>query len=848
MEFIKERASVEIFGDNPPEVKPNWNYLPEYDGGTDFVNEGRAVINFAEFQDFKQHLENAHNEELYLINVDWDYMQDRVTRDLCLKGLNTLQGQPKVGLKYSKHLISNIAECHLMSTQMFENGVLIATNDESHDFKTIINNMSRLEGLKHLANDVVDDAKKACMQPCPATHVMIFVDRHIIQRYFKQKITIRQAPRTKQQKRVGLDDTFIAEMKTDPKRTAQNFEIQLDEKMGTMKRKTAELQELMEDMAASGNNVNAQYLQTLDDKTQEIQNLCDRIDALIVQVQREASSRIEMLSRKIDVIERTKEQIEETVYHNEDEYAGKTTNMQGRISELILQLANARADGQTKQEVVIELEQELQQKETTLASWQTEVEAFTNQKLFETQKLESLLAEKEDDLVKSREEIAVLKRKEKAVSAKRQETKQLTKDAGVSPFKIQQMSATKCLPTKKSPIPHRHRSTSHPLNPVKLEFIQSSSSEDEFESAEEVPKPTRAHIFMAGENNDATETKIKHTFTATPSKFGMKSWDPKDCGFMEHLIRLEMGLKQSENKGCDLDTRENLILMTLPADYSYVNEYVKGSRTSMQDFKRKLVELIIGTNIDQTTHLMQCQRKVGEHVLSYLNRLQNIYSYCSNKSESEMENDAWGVRIIFQKIIGAMSEAGKLELQRQVEDQAEQGNLTFSALKSAVVKAARKSGKSMTDYVSVNQIDQSHDFFAPQPMAPRMAPQPMPPQPVPPHMMNRVSLNEYSNRDDRNVYQARSNGRENDSVSSGMKHGNDDWKRNCRCYYCDIMGHVKADCRRRKADESRQSNNNTWKKNYDGAKKDNRTREHKDKPQGSSDKRNNSRWKGKPKN
>ena len=794
MEFIKERASVEIFGDNPPEVKPNWNYLPEYDGGTDFVNEGRAVINFAEFQDFKQHLENAHNEELYLINVDWDYMQDRVTRDLCLKGLNTLQGQPKVGLKYSKHLISNIAECHLMSTQMFDNGVLIATNDESHDFKSIINNRSRLEGLKHLANDVVDDAKKACMQPCPATHVtharhvmhvMIFVDRHIIQRYFKQKITIRQAPRIKQQKRIDLDDTFIAEMKTEPKRTAQNFEIQLDEKMGTMKRKTAELLELIEAMAASGNNVNVQYLQTVDDKTQEIQTLCDRIDALILQVQREASSRIEMLNRKIDVIERTKKQIEEIVYQNEDEYAGKTTNMQGKISELILQLANTRAYGETKQEVVIELEQKLRQKENTLASWQTEVETFTNQKLFETQKLESLLAEKEDDLVKRLEEIAVLKRKEMAVSEKRQEIKQLTKDAGVSPYKIQQMYATKCLPTKKSHIPHRHRSMSHPLNPVKLEFIQDSSSEDELESAEEVPRTTRAHIFMAGGNNDASETStIKHSFTAIPRKFGIKSWDPNDCGFMEHLIRLEMGLKQSETKGCDLHTQQNLILMTLPTDYSYVNEYVKGSRASMQDFKRKLVELIIGSNIDQTTNLMQCQRKVGEHVLSYLNRLQNIYSYCANKPESDMENDAWSVRIIFQKIIGAMSEAGKLELQ-QVEDQAEQGSLTFSALKSAVVKAARKSGQSMSEYISVNQINQTNN-----PNTPMMTnhvqkhfpSKPMAPQYVRNYMINQVGHTEYDNLNHRNVYQARNSGH-NDFVNSNDQ--NEEWQNaNYERYYC----------------------------------------------------------------
>ena len=638
-------------------------------------------------------------------------------------------------------------------------------------------------------------------------------------------------------------------MKTEPKRTTQSYEIQLDGKLGTMKRKTTELQELMELFASNGNNGDMQHLQTLDDKTQEIQTLCDQIDALITHVQREASTRVETLNRKIATIERTKEVIEETIYENEDEYANKTTGMEGKIEDLLKQLSSARADGDTKQDVVIQLEHELQQKEATLATWQAEIENFSNERYFETKKLESLLVEKEDELEKARQTIESLQKKGTLVSTKRKETKQV-QDASVSPFKFNQSSPTKSLPTKKSPISRRIKSVSRPVRPIKLELSDIETSSDEYESAEDVPKATRAHITQMGgqdETMNQSNSATKSSFTATPSKFGMKSWDPKDCGFMEHLIRLEMGLKQSENKGCDLDTRENLILMTLPAEFSYVNEYVKGSRTTMEDFKKKLVELIIGSNTDQTQHLMQCQRKVGEHILSYLNRLQNIYSYCSNKSESEMENDSWGVRIVYQKIVGAMGEAAKLELQRQVEDKVEQGNLTFSALKDAVVKAARKSGKPMSEYISVNQINQSNTSPMVMNHPPKhFPPQPMAPQPVPNYMMNQIGHAEYNNRNNRRVYQERNSGQENDSANRGQR--NDDWKRNSKCFYCGIMGHVKADCRRRKADEQRQGyNNNSWKKGYDGAKKEDNARENKDKP-GSSDRRNNSRWKGKPKN
>ena len=48
----------------------------------------------------------------------------------------------------------------------------------------------------------------------------------------------------------------------------------------------------------------------------------------------------------------------------------------------------------------------------------------------------------------------------------------------------------------------------------------------------------------------------------------------------------------------------------------------------MDDFKFKLVKLIIGSTSDQKNQLMLTQRKVGEHVFLYFNIILNLYSFC----------------------------------------------------------------------------------------------------------------------------------------------------------------------------------------------------------------------------
>ena len=218
--------------------------------------------------------------------------------------------------------------------------------------------------------------------------------------------------------------------------------------------------------------------------------------------------------------------------------------------------------------------------------------------------------------------------------------------------------------------------------------------------------------------------------------------------------------------------------MTLPAEYTYVTQFISEHRTDLDTFRKKLVELIIGSNTDQTNQLMLTQRNANEHILTFFNRLQMLYLYCAGKSDaSKLEEDAWGMRLIYQKVIGAMNEAARLELQRLVEDKIESGALKYSELKGAVVRAARKCKVPQpSDYIAVQSIDQF--------------------QPSTFHDNSNTTMNALN---DRRNQSRNSNGARNEFQQHRNNHTSNTYHRDqsfnemnaIRCFYCGQTGHKK---------------------------------------------------------
>ena len=209
-----------------------------------------------------------------------------------------------------------------------------------------------------------------------------------------------------------------------------------------------------------------------------------------------------------------------------------------------------------------------------------------------------------------------------------------------------------------------------------------------------------------GEDNgkDAKQTdKSNDKVFGTPAKFGLKMWNEEECSFLEHLARLDMGLSQAEEKGCSLKTRQNLVLMTLPTGYEYVNDFlVTSDKTNMDTFKTKLIELICGTNADQTSVLLKASRRPDENILSYFRRLKSLYLYCTKKTESDLDNDAMGLNMFYQKIAETLPQIAKIDFVRLCEEAMGKGEFTFELLKRYTVQAARKAPK--TSSVLLSQV------------------------------------------------------------------------------------------------------------------------------------------------
>ena len=132
-----------------------------------------------------------------------------------------------------------------------------------------------------------------------------------------------------------------------------------------------------------------------------------------------------------------------------------------------------------------------------------------------------------------------------------------------------------------------------------------------------------------------------------------------------------------------------------------------------------------------------------------------------------------------------MTQAAKIELQQQIEDQIEGGTLTFAKLKSAVVKASRKCGNPTSDYLSADQaINHLNDskFNLTDP-AIHTPPQAMAPQQAPEFMINQYAPaqhNRDSYRPDDNKQRQNYGTRQNNDTRYEHNRGNNQYNSNQR--------------------------------------------------------------------
>ena len=213
------------------------------------------------------------------------------------------------------------------------------------------------------------------------------------------------------------------------------------------------------------------------------------------------------------------------------------------------------------------------------------------------------------------------------------------------------------------------------------EMLVEDSSSDE--NCEQFRTPAAGTILNVAEK--------PNTFVATPQKFGMPVWSEVECTFLEHLMHCDMGLEHAKQKGIKLPELQNLLLLTLPRDYKFVAAYMTDDdKSTLEKFRSKLMELIMGTNWDQTAVAMNAHRQPNEKILSFLLRVANTYKFSIGAQDADLENDAGFCNMMYSRIMESLPVIAKAEFQRGCEQKLKSGNFKFADLKNEVIQIARK--------------------------------------------------------------------------------------------------------------------------------------------------------------
>ena len=153
--------------------------------------------------------------------------------------------------------------------------------------------------------------------------------------------------------------------------------------------------------------------------------------------------------------------------------------------------------------------------------------------------------------------------------------------------------------------------------------------------------------------NNEEKGKVNAT---VPSKYGMRTWNPVTSNIFAHLQSCKIGIAQAQDQKVSDSQIMNLVLMTLPAEYQYISDFMEDSdKASLDTFLAKIIELIQGSKQEQLSVFLREHRKPGENILGYFSRISALYRHSSGKKDADLENDKFGVQLIYQKTFEGMS-------------------------------------------------------------------------------------------------------------------------------------------------------------------------------------------------
>ena len=629
-----------------------------------YLATGRAVLNGKEARNFKEHLMEHMDHSTMILLVEWEALKRRDITAICRMFGNTVIGLPYMAASMSKDdaikTIRNICLFHDLHAEDKElNGMLFLTDEKSSMLKNLVSSPDALNDAI-MAAQVMDKIRDELSIP-------IVVDEHICNMYYKNKEIYCQKT-TRGIKRSAMDDTFTSNLQRQPRQP-----VPLDEKLSLdlklAKEHLKKCQEVSGVLLMCRNEEKQDYVLELESNFNSVEYCLETLDETLDSVRTNALMEVDELKKRLKQTKKNKEAAEEDLQRHQNQ-ADKITEAQiGNIKALEAKLNEITMKHSLEQDAKDALLDVAEKEQKNLKAQLAEINETNlenirrlNEKIEDAQNDATAYAEQLKDAMNRLGDLSKTETESKCI---KMEVESIRVDKALSPIKFDQQDQTRFY------------------------------SEEESDEDDAVSTTTSLKKFVAKKPIINNTSETKSTFIATPAKFGLPTWNELETTFLEHLMRCERGMKYAEQKKLSLAEQQNLLLQTLPQDYQYVCSFLEESdKQNMGKFKSKLMELIIGTNWDQSSTVLNAQRKTGEKILSFFMRLVNMYSFCTSKNENDLNEDTWFCMMCYQKILETIPLAAKAEFQRDCESSMcnENGTrvLKFTVLKSKIVSISRK--------------------------------------------------------------------------------------------------------------------------------------------------------------
>ena len=525
---------------------------------------------------------------------------------------------------------------HKMEIQPWNEGILLLTHCRSQNWQKIFNSMDALQIARNKAIEWIADPSflKIC----------VFVDK-------------------------AVRKNFIMENEKTSNPSDDKVSDNLDENLETLENLTKEIHAFSAKFRYQSPEVLLQHAMEIHEKADVLLRLVEKIKTMVDDLEHATTSNIRDLQKKLETSRKLRDDLALELESQMKDMETKAKNYEGRIEDLFNQLKLSDRTPE-RDEKIQELKEVISQMETQQITENMRVKRIVTGLEIELTKTTSQNTIYRDKLLDAENDLKRLQRKREEIA----KTDALCETAKELPSISSIKKKLKELKAEEQEEKYK----------PKEESSSSSDTEDD-EMTGIPPKVAKRTISSLDETTSKESVKV-----STPAKYGMKTWNPVTTTIFQHLSSLKIGLSQAERQKIPMNSRQNLILLTLPGEYHFVNDFIsEEDRVSMEKFTTKIVEIIAGSTQEQLSNFLREQRKPNEPILAYFSRIKNLYTHSTGNS-TNLDKDQFGVRLIYQKMYEGMDRVQASDLQRLCEKAIGDGTLSLAELMGNVARAARK--------------------------------------------------------------------------------------------------------------------------------------------------------------